>query len=430
LYPSAEVADIEFTTKWAPEFMPRGNMRNSPVYGWRIKRDKGYIKQIEFASGVTVVFKFHSQKAVVLQTASVDAVFADEELPVKIYDEIMFRLAATRGYFHMVFTATLGQDLWRRAMEPGNPSEEAFPDAFKRCVSMYDCLFYKDGTPSHWTPEYIENEIIPKCKSEAEVQKRVYGRFVLDSSMSYYGFNPEKNIGPPLSTPKPSWGVYAGVDPGSGGVAAHPAAIIFLAVSPDNKKGIVFKGWRGDGIETTSGDVFEKYNVMARGLTVIDKRYDYSAKDFGLIAERAGITFNKANKSRLEGEELLNTLFRNGMLEISGGDVELQKLITELMTLRKGSDKSKARDDFIDALRYVVMAIAWDWEALNKPQKDEDLPEVKTKYLTEAEYMADEIARRRGRFVDENKKPADAFVQLEWSDEQDEIDFWNAEYGG
>ena len=430
IYPSQEVATIEFDKKWVPEFMPRGPMKDDPIYGWQEQRDRksgqDSIRKIDFNSGVSIIFKFHSQKVTNLQTATVDAVFADEELPESMYDEIQFRLAATRGYFHMVFTATLGQELWRRAIQPANKDDEMFHAAFKQRVGMYDCLAYENSTlPTPWTKELIETEVIPKCKNEAEVRRRVFGEFVVDSGKSYYGFDPEKNVGSSIVRPRPEWQIYAGVDPGSGG-ENHPASIVCVGVELGNRKAYVFRAWRGDGIETTAGDVFEKYLALSRDLSVVDRRYDFASKDFATLAERAGVTFNKADKSRVLGEDLLNTLFRNQMLVIGGNDPELGKLISELMTLQKKTDKTKAKDDLIDALRYCIMGIPWDWEALNSvPEKAEE--ERVLKPLTDREILEDEIKQRRGRF--ESKRQEDV-SQLAWADEIDEIDYWNSEYGG
>jgi hypothetical protein len=173
--------------------------------------------------------------------------------------------------------------------------------------------------------------------------------------------------------------------------------------------------------------VFEKYVSLSRDLSVVDKRYDWAAKDFATIAERAGVSFNKADKSRDLGEELMNTLFRNGMLVIAGGDPELSKLVGELMTLQKRTDKTKARDDFIDALRYAVTSIPWDWEALNAVPNEKEEKEIVVKVKTDAELLAEEVSARRKMFDDPRGENVDAGT---WVEEADEIDYWNSQYGG
>jgi len=162
LYPSGKQALAEFETKW-PQFLPQGKYKDDPKYGWKPKYKHGEIYSIEFKSGVTIYFKTYKQNVQLLQSGTVYAIFADEELPVELYDELIFRITAVDGYFHMVFTATLGQDLWRRTMCPGPREKEHLPEAFKQTVSMMDCMRYLDGTRSHWTPSRIK-QAIARCK--------------------------------------------------------------------------------------------------------------------------------------------------------------------------------------------------------------------------------------------------------------------------
>ena len=136
LYPTREVASIEFETKWKPDFLPKDKFKNHPIYGWREeKKSRGEIFAIHFNSGVSVYFKTYAQDSQHLQSATVDYIATDEELPDFLYDELNFRRNATDGYFSMVFTATIGQELWRRTMEPKAGEEETFPTAWKKQVS-------------------------------------------------------------------------------------------------------------------------------------------------------------------------------------------------------------------------------------------------------------------------------------------------------
>ncbi len=72
----------EFETKWIPEFLPKNGYENDEIYGWqKITGRNGDIKGIRFNSGITLFFKFYTQKLDNLQGRTVDAVFADEEMP-------------------------------------------------------------------------------------------------------------------------------------------------------------------------------------------------------------------------------------------------------------------------------------------------------------------------------------------------------------
>ena len=176
-YPSDEVATIEVEKKWVPEFLPRGEMKNHENYGWDIEYKSGDVSAIHFRSGCSIYFKSYGQKTINLQTSSVHMMTFDEEAPEEIVNECLARLRATRGYFCQIFTATRGLQLWYRAMECIGTEEEVFKDAWKRSVSMRDCMFYEDGTPSPWTAERTK-EAESFCTSQSEILKRIDGRFV------------------------------------------------------------------------------------------------------------------------------------------------------------------------------------------------------------------------------------------------------------
>ena len=414
-YPSLTVATTEFETKWIPEFMPREEYRDDPNYGWKCSYDKqGQISDITFNSGVVVQFKAYSMQAINLQTATVWAEFVDEEMPVHLYDELMFRLHATDGYFISVFTATLGQEFWRCAMEEIGAELETLKDAYKVQISAYDCMYYEDGSPSPWTKERIQ-AAINKCKSDAEVQKRIYGRFVLDSGRKYETFSPTRHFVPPMEIPK-DYSIYSGVDMGSGGSANHPAAIVFVAVAPNMRAGFVFRGWRGDGVVTTASDVLEKYRELAKDLIITQKNADPRATDFHTIATRSGETFNKAESKHEIGEGVLGTLFKNDMLFIFDGP-ELRKLGVELVSVTHEQSKKYAKDDFVDALRYCVTSIPWDWgivyDKLSEQQKTEPIPEPLTPFQLE-------VKARRGEAL--------APKEDSWEELDAEINEWNGYY--
>lgn len=386
LYPTKETATIEFEKKWVEEFLPRGEYEKHPVYGWKKDYDKKHINAIHFNSRVSVYFKTYAQQVKHLQSGSCNAVFCDEELPYDLFPELKMRLAGTRGYFHMVFTATMGQVEWEDAIEPKNPKREKFKSAFKQQVSMYDCLKYEDGSNSSWTVERIKEEE-QMIGDPREIKKRIHGKFVVTSGLKYEGFDRDRNFIEPKEPPPASWGRYMGVDIGSGKNAdsrnnSHPGAIYFVAVNPEHTFGRIYKGWRGDHESTTAGDCFNKA-IELRGLENMHRQfYDWQCKDFGLIAGRAGEPFEKAEKGQDLGTETLNTLFRFGMLVIDDvGDPELEKLVAELCNVKKDDPKQSAKDDATDAVRYATVLIPWNFNHIKfevkrrmekaKPQTEE-----------------------------------------------------------
>lgn len=370
LYPSKTVATVEWKTKWLPEFMPREEFKDHPQYGWKETWKVGQIESIEFNTGLIVYFKSYEQDVHMLQTGTVAALFCDEELPVDLFDELDARLTACEGYFHMVFTATRGQEFWKEAMEDVGLPSERFVGAWKQCVSLYDCLTYDDGSASPWTLERIEARKL-RCKNEKEVLKRVMGRFVKDDDLKYASFQRSKNVKKPASEKIPKdWHIYSAVDLGSGGETGHPGAIVFVAVRPDYKKGRVFRVRRYDKLQTTAGDMFQRYVMLKADLPhLVMQQYDHASKDFSTIAERNGETFHPAEKNHAFGEDILNTLFAHEMLDLDEGTEDIEKLIYELGSISKTENKRHAKDDLADALRYAIARIPWDWAGLKLKEK-------------------------------------------------------------
>lgn len=410
LYPSKDIATIEFENKWVPEFLPTD--KNDSVYGWKEEMKGGNIFAIHFKSGVSLYFKTYAQNLQTLQAGSCHYVATDEELPEEIYPELSMRIAATEGYFSMVFTATLGQDFWREAMEIKGEGER-FPQALKIHASMYDCLTYTDGTPSRWTLEKIQR-LENQCATKAEVARRIYGRFVVSEGRKFPSFVRERNMKKPQEAPPRDWYVYGGVDVGSGGESGHPGAICFVAVNQEFTKARVFRGWRGDGVVTTAGDMVDKFVELRGFRRCMGQFYDWHSKDFFTIASRQGESFQPAEKSHEIGENMLNTLFKNEMLLIDDIE-ELIPLGQELQNLQASTAKTRAKDDYCDALRYTVSKIPWDWSAIASDAPTEPVEEKESSEMQE-----------RRKYVLSEEEAA----QVQEQSIEQEFDEWNSMYEG
>lgn len=415
-YPTMPVAHTEYETKWEPLFLPRGEFRKHPIFGWEPEFEKGLISKIRFNSGVQIQFKSYSMKIKDLQTASVYHISADEEMPVEFLPEISARTNSTDGHFLMVFTATLGQIHWKQTMEPATKSDEKHPDALKIQVSLFDSQFFDDGMPSQWTSAKIKRAIA-NCPTEAEIQRRIYGRFVKAAGLLYEAFTHEKNLCDPHPIPT-DWINFGGVDIGSGGQSGHPAAMVIIATSPDFKQGRVFRAWRGDGIPTASSDIIDQFRELKKGLTLANQSYDFASADFFTVASRMGEPFAPANKKREAGIGLLNTLFKTGMLKVFRDDPELEKLVTELSSLGVDENKRKALDDLADALRYTAIAIPWNFEDVQNTLSVEKALEIQAappRQKTDNE-------ERRDWFMGKYQDPNEDTIEQE-------IDFWNQSSG-
>jgi hypothetical protein len=325
----------------------------------------------------------------------------------------------------MVFTATDGHPLWFRTMERIGYDDEAFKGAHKQVVSLYDCLTYEDGSPGGWTLERIK-EREGQCSSDAEIQRRVMGRFVKEEGRKFSQFDP--NLHHKSSYPVPvDWRVYASVDVGSGRrttvkSSKSSGAIVFIAANPECTRATVFKVWRGDDLETSAGDILDQYRKMRAGINVVQASYDHASKEFGIIASRSAENFVPADKSRDSGTQTLNTLFKHNMLDIMDTD-QSAKMVQELMTVPAGDKHRKIQDDLTDALRYCVLLIPWDWSKIKLSTSEllEERDVIMDRPLTDEEALALQIRQRRG-----DMEPNST---IGWEDFSSELDYWNEQYG-
>lgn len=419
LYPAKDVATAEFDDKWVPDFMPRGSMKNHPIYGWKDYRDaRRQIVSVVFNSGVTIYFKTYSQDASNLQTATVHYIACDEELYAELFAELSFRRNATDGYFSMVFTATLGQEMWRLAMQPGPNEKENFPNAWKKQVSLYDSMYFEDGEPSQWTAEKIQ-KTIELCQNENEIQRRVFGKFIVADGLKYAAFSPNENVIKPFPIPM-DWYKYAGVDLGAGGEKNHPSAISFIAVSPDFTRGVVYKHWRGDAEVQTVSDVAQKYIEMRGYESHAGAYYDYHSRDFKTVTDRMGLSFIAAEKRHDIGEQVINTLFKTRMLYIF--DIpECAPIVQEFLSLQSDTDKRKAKDDSIDSLRYGITKIPWAFEkSANFPKEPMPTPRP----LTPMEMAQRDRERDRTRMFAPDPEVSQSFMR----DVDEEMEAWGELY--
>jgi hypothetical protein len=359
-YPSYKTANTAFKTTWQ-KYLPKGiyleDEELSKKYGWKANFDSKHIDHITFRDGI-LEFKAYEQSSLNLQMASVYEVFTDEELPFIHYPEIRSRMNYTNGIYNMVFTATLGEDEWYRAMEKQGEEDELFPNARKWNVSLWDLLFYEDGTKSHWTKERII-QIANQYGTPEEVERRVNGRFVMEtSSLVYSSFSTDLII-EPYPIPQ-GWQLYCGIDIGSGG-KNHKSAISFVAVSPDKKEGVVFACWRGEE-EHKEKDVLDKYKEFVKKMPQVPITfYDHSAKDFiKVVEEDSNFNMHKAEKSVEYGNGVMNSLMKNKKLKFFN-NTEMQKLFQEFRLTRHEQPKRKRKDDLTDSVKFGISRIQWDW---------------------------------------------------------------------
>ena len=374
LLPNQKLHNENALTKWV-SVLPRGEKREDDYYGWEWeKRGKDFLG-INFNNGLRIRFLSYGQNIHSLQNLSAHVIAFDEEPNWDIVPEVQTRTSAIRvadgniahaygGFKIFGFTATKSQTYFREILEERGENER-FPvsqgNVYKRTVSLYDCKKHASGAPSQWTEEKIE-KIKSSLPTEAEIKRRVYGRFQASEGLVYQSFEMTRNtIDHKVELP-PTWGYYGGIDYGAGGTS-HPSAIVLVAVDPEYHKAYVTDCWLGLGELTTCDDVILKYMEMIKKKNVIMSHYDWAAKDLHTFATRRGVSLFKANKDRDKGRNILNALFKSGMLKIEATDYFNNRLISEIggLTDKIHKKHQSAQDHLTDALRYAVSSIPWDF---------------------------------------------------------------------
>lgn len=388
LYPDGGTATSEFENKWKVEFLPKEELKDHPDYGWKAKYRNGDIDYIRFNTGVTIYFKTYGQNVHNLQAGSCFAIFADEEVPWELIPELQMRVSATDGYMHFVFTATRGQEEWRRIVEERGKLEmwkETEVDILKQQVTAYDCLYYEDGTPSTvWTVDKIE-EAKKFLHTEAQIQRRIYGRFVKDEGLKYPCFNRQNNTTEYKEIDLKKGHLYAALDYGSG--TNHQSAIALLWVNQEFTYGTIFDSWVGEkGIPTDAGMVVRKYMDMVKkyGLKYeqVQAYYDWSCRDLKTIGQSLGLYLEPADKNHATGERILNTLFKNQQLDImEAGDWETCAKQIEGLTIDE--NKKYAWDDGADVVRYACTRVPWTYT--NLQDKKPTVPTISNSHRTRHE---------------------------------------------
>jgi phage terminase large subunit-like protein len=375
-YPSAALCSLELSEKWIKDYLPRGEMKQDPRFGWELHKDaKGQPEKITFNSGVTVWFRFYSQAPSSLQASTVDCIFLDEETPRAHYDELQVRTQATQaqgsGYTSMVFTATLGQQYLYDCMERQGTPHETFVGAWKRQISVFDCITYADGSPSEiWSKEYIEKDLIPKYRNERERARRLMGRFVKSSGILFEEFETKQNTEEQGITKMDGWRSFVGIDYGSGGEYGHSSAIVHVKVDPSYENIRVVDVWWSQKRRMTQGDLLVRYKMMAPKFGVHNAFADWGATDLFTLAAREGVRLHKAEKSHDIGLNLLNALFKDAQLKIiMGTSPHVGQLIQELSSVSEDTPKRHRLDDCADALRYAVSLIPMRLKSLKDSKK-------------------------------------------------------------
>jgi phage terminase large subunit-like protein len=434
--PTQEHINDFFNDKWEPEILSRGDAKKKGPYSWKVIKKGMDVKGIKFLDTMcTLNFITLAAKSSSHQGRSVGGILFDEEPPVDKLAELETRTASfndpetglSTAILAFAFTPTSAQDYFKQIFSfqdekflkhiPRDLKDKYFLDketdsyrtcsireqenelfkssdtVWKRRVSMFEACTFKSGKPGRYTKGRIR-EFINGQPTKRDVLVRAFAQFEKedDGGLIYKYFNRDVHLKKvPRHIIKTYAGrglITAGLDYGSG--SNHPGGVVLTWISDDRKKVRILKMWRGEkGKVTTAGDIVDKYIEMSRGFDVDFPFYDHSAPDLNTIYNRmTGKELYKADKNVVKGVGLIDTLFKNNLLQIYYHDDEPYGdwVAQEYENLSNNVKKHGRLDELTDCIKYSLSGIAHMFqleglmpvdasELLKKEIKKEEKPE-------------------------------------------------------
>lgn len=449
-----------FYTKWLPEILSKGEAKEKGPYAWTLIKEGNNVKGIRFlATNCILSFVTTGSRATNLQGRSLGFVIFDEEPPVSMLAEIEMRTASfndeitgkSTAILAFAFTPTSGQDYFKkifcfndrsflrfipddlkaiyffdkelneyRTCSVKQEEDELYPisdQVYKRRVSTFEAITFKSGRAGKYTEARIR-ELIKMQPSKRDALIRVFAAFEKDDNggLLYPNFNRDKHI-KIVTNPniyQSAQGIFtAGIDYGSG--TNHTSAIAITHINPTCNRATVIKLWRGTmGIRTTADDVVKKYIEMSAGLNIDFPFYDWAAADLDTVYWRmTGKNLIQAQKSHEIGQNLIDTLYKNDLLEIIArkGDPYIEWLANEYENLTADQKKNHRTDDLSDAIRYSLAGVAhlFNLEELSPDFKNK----VNAEKITKKKEIPEDYGVRSWKNVKEKEINSDDWIEKE-----------------
>lgn len=305
-------------------------------------------------------FRSYAQGREYLQSASIHAVYCDEEPPEDIIGELKARLTATGGFMYMAFTPLSGmtrlvQEFWR-----GDD-----PNKMLVCMSIYES--------GHMTKEKLRMmESRYAALSESERKARMYGIPSIGTGMIYPIEDRDIYGEPPTPIPD-HWKYLNGMDFGRGD---HPNAVVFGVYDPTNDVIYLY-----DEEETVQKSVAENASLIRRRGSWVPVAWPHDLlKDTGVGAKNGSVSEGTRYKDHYVAEGITmcgvhaqtsdkSTRVEVGIIEVrrrlSDGRLKvsrrLSKWFDQKAIYRYGDDNKpiKKDDHLMDATRYLVIMIRY-----------------------------------------------------------------------
>lgn len=316
-----------------------------------IKRSsQGIPVQITWRNGSITHLMSSEQDDDVFEGMTCDHVWIDEPVRRSIFVAVKRGMITTGGHLWLSCTPLdepwMYEDIYIKGIEKTDPEIEVFEGSTDENVMI---------------SEYDKNEF-KKILTKEEIDARWYGKFRHLSGRVFKSYAPEKHRISGFDIPY-HWPVWISIDPHRG----KPHAVIFIAISPQNKKYVCNEIFR----ECSIGSLAEEILDLASQYNIYNHMIDTSAQEDGWnkmsarqILQEYGISTKLAQKKNKKnsGIMLINQLFEQEDLYIFDHCVRTHReLVNQTYKKQKQADGSfseepqKKYDDQTDNMRYILI---------------------------------------------------------------------------
>ena len=195
-----------------------------------------------------------------------------------------------------------------------------------------------------------------------EIEARWYGKFRHLSGRVFKSYNPEIHRIPSFDIPS-HWPVYCAIDPHRN----KPHAVVFIAVSPQNKFYIcneIFYKCEILALADYILDISSQYNMIMTLIDTSAQESGWEKESARAILQRAGVRTRLAQKKNLKasGITLINQLFASQELFVMEHCKRTHRELTNQVFKRNKRDgqqileePEKKFDDCVDCTRYILI---------------------------------------------------------------------------
>lgn len=354
-----------------PEKMIKSKQGKGALTSLSVRHSKGF--------DVKIFFKSYEQGRKILQSATIDLVYLDEEPPLEIAAEIIARTTATKGRLIMGFTPLMGMtemvsQYWKNETFREQGDARLNLDQLLICMNLYEA--------DHMTPDMIAS-VESSYRSIGVSEKVIKARMMGIPAQGVGAIYPYSNslitgVRPFPGKVPSNWKQLGAIDFGRG---EHDSAFVVICKDPLTNIMYLWDALKTkQGITANAKMLEENYGRMPftyphdlmRDSGIGGSNEDTDTRNYKEWYESKGVNMTSENAKTIDGSIRVETglmfvrkLIEDGKLKVAP---HLSDWFEEKEMYAYGDDgkPKKKKDDLMDATRYCL--ISFDTYALTEWQ--------------------------------------------------------------